>query len=397
MNLSKLSQSFKMSMKSIMGNKGRSALTMLGIIIGVASVIIITGIGSGATSSVTDSLSSMGTKLITVSMSRGGFGASTRKVGVEDMQEFLDENPELVSAMSPSLSNRATLKHGNENTQTSVSAYDSTYTDIMSQNIMWGRYISEYDVENRAYTCVVGTYIVQEYFGGVNPVGESIKLNGRKFKIVGVFEEKGDSSESSSDNAVTIPYTTAMRFFLNKNISTYYFSAANEESVNDAVDAIKSFVTQKLGSSTGFSVSSVAEMLDTVNEITGMLTTMLAGIAAISLIVGGIGIMNIMTVSVSERTREIGIRKAIGARTTDILTQFLVESAVLSTMGGMVGVVFGLIVGKVVCGAMDIDFILEIGMVLISFMFSLAIGVLFGIMPARKAAKLHPIDALRSE
>ncbi len=397
MNFSKLSQSFKMSMKSIMGNKGRSALTMLGIIIGVASVIIITGIGSGATSRVTDTLSSMGTKLITVSMSRGGFGASTRTIEVEDMQGFLEENPELVSAMSPSVSNRAILKYGSENTQTSVSAYDSSYTDIMEQDIMWGRYISEYDVTNRAYTCVVGTYIVQEYFGGVNPVGESIKLNGRKFKIVGVFEEKDDSTEESSDNAVTIPYTTAMRFFQNKNISTYYFSATTEESVTDAVTALKNFVTNKLGNDSGFSVTSVAEILDVVNDVTGMLTTMLAGIAAISLIVGGIGIMNIMTVSVSERTREIGIRKAIGARTTDILTQFLVESAVLSTMGGVVGMLFGLIVGNIVCNAMGIDFVLEIGMVILSFMFSLFIGIFFGIVPARKAAKLHPIDALRSE
>lgn len=397
MNFSKLSQSFKMSMKSIMGNKGRSALTMLGIIIGVASVIVITGIGSGATSSVTDSLSSMGTKRITVSMSRGGFGASTRKIEVEDMQEFLEENPDLVNAMSPSISGRATLKSGSENTTTTLSAYDSTYTDIMSQDIMWGRYISEYDVTNRAYTCVVGTYIVQEYFGGVNPVGESIKLNGRKFKIVGVFEEQGDSTENSADNAVTIPYTTAMRFLQNKNISTYYLTATSEERVNAAVDALESFVTGKLGSDTGFSVTSVAEILDTVNEITGMLTTMLAGIAAISLIVGGIGIMNIMTVSVSERTREIGIRKAIGARTTDILTQFLVESAVLSTMGGVVGMIFGVIVGNAVCSAMGIEFVLEIGMVILSFLFSLVIGIFFGIVPARKAAKLHPIDALRSE
>lgn len=397
MNFSKITLAFKMSMKSILGNKGRSALTMLGIIIGVASVIIITSIGSSATSSVTDTLSSMGTKLITVSMSRGGFGSSTRKIDVKDMQEFLDENPELVSAMSPSITNMAILKHGNENTVTSVSAYDSTYTDINEQDIMWGRYISEYDVTNRAYTCVVGTYIVQEYFGGVNPVGESIKLNGRKFKIVGVFEEKDDSTEDSSDNAITIPYTTAMRFFQNKNVSTYYFSATTEESVTDATSALEAFVTNKLGSDSGFSVSTVAEMLETVNEITGMLTTMLAGIAAISLIVGGIGIMNIMTVSVSERTREIGIRKAIGARTTDILSQFLVESGVLSTMGGVVGIIFGIIVGSIVCKAIGVGFVLSVGMVILSFMFSLFIGIFFGIVPAKKAAKLHPIDALRSE
>jgi len=397
MNFSKLTQAFKMSMKSILGNKGRSALTMLGIIIGVASVIIITGIGSGATTKVTDTLSSMGTRLITVSMSRGGFGASTRTIDIEDMQEFLDENPDLVTAMSPSISGMATLKHGNESAMVSISAYDSTYNEIKPQDIMWGRYLSEYDITNRTYTCVVGTYIVQEYFGGVNPVGESIKLNGTKFKIIGVFEEKDDSSEMSSDNAITIPYTTAIRFLQNKNISTFYFNAASEEIVPRAVAELKNYVTKKLGTDTGFSVISVAEILDTVNEITGMLTTMLAGIAAISLLVGGIGIMNIMTVSVSERTREIGIRKAIGARTTDILTQFLVESGVLSTIGGIIGMILGNALGTTICKGMNITFVLDMSMVLFSFVFSLFIGIFFGIVPARKAARLNPIDALRSE
>lgn len=397
MNYSKLAQSFKMSMKSIMGNKGRSALTMLGIIIGVASVILITGIGSGATSSVTNTLASMGTRLITVNVTRGGFGSSTRTVTVKDMQEFLEENSELVTAMSPSISGRATLKHGNENTTTTISGYDSSYSEIVEQDIMWGRYLSEYDIENRAYTCVVGSYIAKEYFGGVNPVGESIKLNGRKFKIVGVFEEKDDSSETSSDNAVTIPYTTAIRFLQNKNISTFYFNAAEEEKVDAAVGEIKRFMTKKLGTDNGFLVTSVAEILDAVNEVTGMLTTMLAGIAAISLVVGGIGIMNIMTVSVSERTREIGIRKAIGARTTDILTQFLVESAVLSSMGGIIGIILGIILGHVICKGIGIEFVSETGTVMLSVMFSMFIGIFFGIVPARKAAKLNPIDALRSE
>lgn len=397
MNFSKLSQSFKMSIKSIMGNKGRSALTMLGIIIGVASVIILTGIGEGATSSITDSLSQMGTKLITVSMSRGGWGGSTRSISIESMQDFLYENPDLVEAMSPSISGNVLMKHGNQNTTTRLSAYDSTYADIKDPNIMWGRYISEYDINNRSYVCIVGTYIVQEYFGGANPVGQTIKLNGRQFKIVGVFEEIGDSSETSSDNAVTIPYTTAMRFLKNKNITTYYFNATTEDSVDAAVTALENYITSELGTDTGFSVSSVSEIIDTLDEITGTLTTMLAGIAAISLIVGGIGIMNIMTVSVSERTREIGIRKAIGARTTDILLQFLVESTILSAMGGVVGIVFGIGVGQLVCMVINMNFVTKASMVLLSFGFSLFIGIFFGIAPAKKAANLHPIDALRSE
>lgn len=397
MNMTKLTQSLKMSVKSIMGNKARSALTMLGIIIGVASVIILTGIGNGATSSITDELSSMGTKLITVSMSRGGWGGSTRKISLESMQEFLDENPEIVSAMSPAINGMATLKSGNENTITTLDAYDSTYSDIKDPKVQSGRFISEHDVNSRSYVCIVGTYIVSEFFGGANPIGETIKLNGRQFKIVGVYEEQGDSTETSADNKVTIPYTTAMRFLNNKNITTFYFSAATEEVVETAVDVLEAFITKELGTDDGFTVSSVAEMLDTLNEITGTLTTMLAGIAAISLVVGGIGIMNIMTVSVSERTREIGIRKAIGARTTDILMQFLIESTILSAMGGVVGIAFGIGVGQIVGKVIDITFASQPSMVLLSFAFSLFIGIFFGIAPAKKAAKLHPIDALRSE
>ncbi len=397
MNFSKLSQSFKMSIKSIMGNKGRSALTMLGIIIGVASVIILTGIGEGATSTINDSLAEMGTKLITVSMSRGGWGGSTRTVSIDSMQEFLDENPDLVEAMSPSMNGNVLLKVGNENTYTSLTAYDSTYADIKDPKIQSGRFISEFDITHRSYVCIVGTYIVQEYFGGMDPVGETIKLNGRQFKVVGVYEEKGNSTETSQDNAVTIPYTTAMRFLKNKNITTYYFSAATEESVEAAVNSLESYITNKLGTDTGFTVSSVAEIMDTLDEITGTMTTMLAGIAAISLVVGGIGIMNIMTVSVSERTREIGIRKAIGARTTDILTQFLVESTIISAMGGVVGIVFGVGVGQLVCTLISMQFVTKPSMVMLSFFFSLFIGIFFGIAPAKKAAKLHPIDALRSE
>ena len=397
MNFSKLSQAFKMSIKSIMGNKSRSALTMLGVVIGVGSVIILTGIGEGATSAINESLSSIGTRLITVSMSRGGWGGSTRTVALDDMQEFAADNPDLVAAMSPSVTGRALLKHGNENTTTQLSAYDSTYAEIKDPKLILGRYISDYDVENRSYVCIVGTYIMQEYFGGVDPTGESIKLNGTPFKIVGVYEESDDSTEESQDNKVTIPYTTAMRFLKNKNITTYYFNAASDDAVEPLASGLKTYITRKLGTNTGFSVSSVAEMMDTLDDITGTLTTMLAGIAGISLIVGGIGIMNIMTVSVSERTREIGIRKAIGARTGDILTQFLVESALLSALGGILGILFGIAIGQVICKIIGMGFIAEGSMIMLSFSFSLAIGLIFGIAPARKAAKLHPIEALRSE
>ena len=397
MGFGKVVQSFKMSMKSIMGNKGRSALTMLGIIIGVASVIILTGIGGGATKSISDSMAEMGTKLITVNMTRGR--GSTRTIDVDDMQEFAEENTDLVSGITPYMNSNATAKCGNVNFVTSLDACDSTYSSIResSSKLESGRFISDSDISNRAYNCVVGSYIKAELFGGLDPTGETIKLNGRKFTIVGVYEETDDSTEESSDNKVTIPYTTAIRFLKQANISTYYFNAATEESVERAVNAISAFITKKIGTDEGFRVSSVAEMLDTLNEMTGTMTTMLAGIAAISLIVGGIGIMNIMTVTVSERTREIGIRKAIGARTTDILMQFLIESVMLSAMGGIIGILFGIAACGGVGKLISMDTVIQTNMVIMSFAFSIFIGVFFGIAPARRAAKLHPIEALRSE
>lgn len=393
--MGKLIQSFKMSMKSMMGNKGRSALTMLGIIIGVASVIILTSIGGGATKMISDQLESLGTRMITVNIMRSR--QSTRSVDIDDLQEFVAENPELYTDISPAINSSVTVKSGNENFSTTLDAYDSSYSNIKEQDIESGRYIADTDVKNRSYVCIVGSYITQELFGGLDPVGETIKLNGRKFTIIGAYEESDDSSENSSDNKVTIPYTTAMRFLKQGTISSYYLNAASEDVVEQAVNELDAFITKQLGTDTGFRVASVAEMLDMLNEMTGTMTTMLAGIAAISLLVGGIGIMNIMTVTVSERTREIGIRKAIGARTTDILLQFLIESVVLSGIGGIIGIIFGIFAGSAVGKLISLETVVQVNMVLMSFGFSIFIGVFFGIAPARRAAKLHPIEALRSE
>ena len=390
----KINQSIKMSVKSILGNKGRSALTMLGIIIGVGSVILLTGIGGGATKAITDEISAMGTKLITVNMNRRN---STRNVDFDDLSEYVRDNPELVSKIAPYISGSVQAKMGNENFSTSLDATSSTYESIKNVELTSGRFISDTDCENRSYVAVVGTYIQNELFGGMNPVGETIKLNGKQFKIIGVYKEEGDSTENSQDNKVTIPYTTAMRFLKNKTISTFYIEAAAEDNIDYAVGGLKAFITKKLGTDSGFSVMSVSQILDTMNEITGMMTTMLAGIAAISLIVGGIGVMNIMTVSVSERTREIGIRKAIGAKTTDILLQFLIESVLLSAIGGVIGIGVGIGLGPVVENILNLRYAVQTNMVIISFCFSAAIGVIFGIAPAKKAAKLNPIEALRAD
>ncbi len=395
MFFTKFIQSFKMSMKSIVGNKGRSALTMLGIIIGCASVIILTGIGGGATKTITDSISELGVNRVTVSMSRGR--GSSRAIDIEDMQEYLEDNPELVSYMSPYLSQGATVKRGNINTMTSVDACGVDYEYINNIELASGRFFSDYDVENRRKVCIVGSYQVVEFFDGMDPVGQTVKVNGDSFEIIGVYEESANSTETSADNKLTIPYTTAMRFFKTKNIQTFYFWTKNEDVVEFVTDDLEAFITKKLGTDEGFTVSNLTSLLDTMDEMTGVMTTMLAGIAGISLVVGGIGIMNIMTVSVSERTREIGIRKAIGARTTDILLQFLIEAVVLSGLGGIVGILFGIGAGILVTKLSSLVYETQNNMVILSFVFSLAVGVIFGITPARKAAKLNPIEALRSE
>lgn len=390
----KITQSVKMAIKSILGNKGRSALTMLGIVIGVGSVILLTGIGGGTTKAITEQLESMGTKLITVSFNRR---FTTRTVDYDDLYEYVQQNQQIISNLTPYISGMAQAKLGADNFRTSLDATDSQYESIKGVTITDGRFISDYDCENRSYVAVVGTYIQQELFGGMSPVGQTIKLNGQQFKIIGVYEETGDSTENSQDNKVTIPYTTATRFLKNKTISTYYLEAASEDIVDMAVNITESFIIKKLGSDSGFSVSSVAAVIDTLNEVTGMMTAMLAGIAAISLVVGGIGVMNIMTVSVSERTREIGIRKAIGARTTDILLQFLIESIILSATGGIIGIIIGFLAGPIVKNVAGLEYAIQPDMVILSFCFSAAIGVFFGIAPAKKAAKLHPIDALRAD
>ncbi|MCX7715346.1 MAG: ABC transporter permease [Clostridia bacterium] len=394
--MTKFIQSFKMAMRSISGNKGRSALTMLGIIIGVASVIILTGIGEGSTKAIRDKLASMGTNLVTVSLTRGMQGS--RIITVDDVTEFAQKNTDLIASVSPLVSSTVTTKYGDVNSDsTTLEGVSAEYKTIKNVTLASGRFITDSEVEDRANVAVVGSYIQKEYFGGLSPIGEEIKINGQIFTIIGVYEETSDSTEESTDNKVTIPYTKATRLIKNKYISTFYVSAASEDAAEDAVTALKAFMTKKLGTDSGFRVQSQKEMLETMSEMTGVMTNMLAGIAAISLVVGGIGIMNIMLVSVSERTREIGIRKAIGARTSDILLQFLIESTVVSAMGGVIGIALGIGSGAGVGSLISIEFVTKMSMVILSFLFALFVGIFFGLYPAKKASKLNPIEALRSE
>lgn len=388
-------QSFNMAIKSLLGSKMRSFLTMLGIIIGVASVIILVSLISGMAADMSESFESMGTNLISVNI-RGRGGNIT--IDPDDMQELVNNNTEILAAVTPLVNiQSATVKYETENITTTVTGCNEYYPDIKNSDVSSGRFITYLDVDKRQKVCVVGTYIVQELFGGASPLGEQLKVNGSTFTVVGVLEEKADSVEGSDDDVVMIPYTTAARLSFMGRVSNYSFSASSTETVEDAMAAINKKMGEYFTSTNYYSVFSASQALDQVNEMMGTVTLVLVGVAAISLLVGGIGIMNIMLVSVTERTREIGIRKSLGAKRKDIMSQFVVEAATTSSAGGIIGIAIGMGSAYLVGSLMDMTVKPSVGAIVIAFTVSVAIGVTFGYFPANKAAKMNPIDALRHD
>ncbi len=386
---------FKMAGKSILGNKMRTFLTMLGIIIGVCSVIALISIGKGSTKSITESISQYGSNMLIVNIT--GRGSNT--MDPETMTEFIDSNSDVFNGVAPVASGSGLMiKYGNKNTNTtSLEGTNEKYADIRNTHVGSGRFLTASDVEHRQRVVLIGTYLKQELFDGSDPLGKQIKINGYPFTVVGVIEEKQDSSKSSTDDRVIIPYSAATRLLRNATIRSYYTQARNESTVETAKSRLQTFLYKKFSSTDAYSILDQKELMETVNQVTGMLTSMLAGIAGISLLVGGIGIMNIMLVSVTERTREIGIRKAIGAKRRDILGQFLIESVMLSALGGIVGIALGIALGNWLGKLLSISAIPDIFTVLMAFSFSMCVGVFFGLYPANKASKLNPIEALRFE
>ena len=388
-----IKQTFKMAMSSIFSNKTRSFLTMLGVIIGVSAVIILVSIGQGTTKSVTDSIEGMGSNLLTVNIK--GRGADT-SLDIEDVASFEDFIG--VGKVSGSSSLNGDIKSGNTTLEgISVTGTDEDYLSILNYEMTEGRFVSDTDVDGRQKVAVIGSEIRSELFGSASAVGQTIKINGQTFTIIGSLAEKGSSMMGSSDEIVIIPLTSAQRLSGDTSIKTIYVKAESKETVDVAKAYMENYLLREFKDEDAYSVFDQSEVLDTVGSVTGMLTAMLGGIAGISLLVGGIGIMNIMLVSVTERTREIGIRKAIGAKYADILIQFIIESIVLSGMGGIIGIVLGIggsfAIGKLV----GIETVVSSGIVILSTLFALAVGVIFGIYPANKAAKLNTIDALRYE
>ena len=391
----KFTQAIKMAISSILSNKMRSILTMLGIIIGIASVIILIGMGDGTKKDVETSIQAMGTNLITVSVT----GGREIKVTTSDI-DTLKTQPGILD-IAPTITGSVTVKIANKNGTTSLEASDPSYENVRDIHVQAGRFITQDDEDNRYRVVLVGTEVLDTLSPGTaysNFLNQTISINGTNFTVVGILETKGSSAAGSSDNRIIIPLSTAQRLLKNTSIRTFYVKAQSTDMVDTAMATLNTFMAAKSHNLTNaFRVFNQTDLLSTQTAAADSMTGMLAGIAAISLLVGGIGIMNIMLVSVTERTREIGIRKAIGAKRRDILIQFLIEALVISGLGGILGVLIGVVGGGIYGQVMTKTIIISPNIVILSFIFSATVGVIFGLYPANKASKLRPIDALRYE
>ena len=414
-------ENLSVALDGLTANKMRSSLTMLGVIIGVASVIALMSVGEGAQASITEEISSVGTNLVFVypgarSMGPGGDAGAATTLTYDDAQALADPgNVPDAAAVAPEYSQNAQVIFGDTNFSASVLGTTDEYLSAYHLELASGRFIDDKDVDKRANVAVLGLQVAQDLFADYDPIGQKIKVtlsggNGGRasLTVAGVLEEKGDSMMGSADDTVFVPISTAQtKLFSGRNaqgellVTSVNVVAASEERTDAVLDQIDALLRRRHrldpAEDADFNVMSQSDMLTMMTTVTGILTTVLGAIAGISLLVGGIGIMNIMLVSVTERTREIGLRKAVGARRVDILIQFLLEAVVLSVLGGLIGILLGVGLARLVDVTGLVTSVVTLDSVLLAVGFSLAVGLFFGIYPANQAAKLSPIEALRYE
>ena len=398
----------KMAALSLIANKLRTLLTMLGIIIGVASVIAMTSVGRGVKKNVVDSISRLGSNLLMVmpgSSNRGGVRGAAGSVitlTYDDAKAIKDKIKD-ISYVSPTVQNSYQVVYGHENWNTTVTGVIPEYVNIQSLTLQSGLLFTEHDVEVRSRVAVIGTTVATNLFGEVNPVGKKIRIGNAPYTIIGLIASKGQSSMGQDqDDIVLIPLTTAQERLLG---ITYVRSINVQVSDADKMDQVQAQIETllrqrhriKQGAEDDFNVRNLTSIMETMSETTTMITLLLGSVAGISLIVGGIGIMNIMMVSVTERTREIGIRKAIGATYSNVMLQFLIESTMISVIGGIIGICVGIGLAQAISKFGNFTTVISALSIIVSFGFSLFVGIVFGMLPARKAARLDPIDALRYE
>lgn len=403
-------QSMKMAWHAVVSNKLRSFLTMLGIIIGVVALIVLVSIANGATSSVTDQISSMGSSylMVTITDDKGN------PLRLKELSDFCE--PEEVDEVAPVSWTSVTAKTSYSNGTMTLTGTTGSYADIQGLELFSGRFLKQTDIDNNSYVVVITKDTATELLGRVDAVGESIKLNGKSFLVVGVLSDStsltqgaavtsssdSDDSDSSSSSVQLegyIPFSTMTRLADNVlDVTMFYASGTDEDSLEPAENALTELLMERFGEDEdAFSIVDQSEIMEAMSSVTNTMSLMIGGIAAISLLVGGIGIMNIMLVSVTERTREIGIRKAIGAGRETIMLQFLIEALLVSLMGCLAGIGLSWVILKVAAVVMknSMSFTMDMKVVWLSVAFSVLIGVLFGLYPANKAASKKPIDALR--
>jgi putative ABC transport system permease protein len=398
-----LVEQMRVAVDNILANKLRSLLTTLGVVIGVTSVILLVSIGEGMRSYLADIFAGMGSNLLFVfpgkSSTRGhGRTLSTvRRLTLEDARALRQRSLNITGVTSLVVGG-GTVERGSRSRDVLVMGTDEEFPPVHNQGVSTGDFFTEEDVNNKHRVAVIGKTVVEELFGEESPLGQPVKIHESRFRVMGIMEPKGQSLGFDFDDTVYIPVTCALDLFNQEGLTRLSIKAANKSNLDPAVEDIRRILKHRHNNREDFTIVSQADLLDTFNQIAETMTYVLLGIASISLIVGGIGIMNIMLVSVRERTREIGVRKALGATKRDILIQFLVESVAVSLLGGAIGLGFGALIAAGVSAAVpEIPTKITLWIILVAFGFSVAVGVFFGVAPAKKAADLDPIEALRYE